>query len=321
MFNKILVATDSPSDVDGATFTAAELAALNGSELCVLHVLESSYSGKYRQYVRHYKTGKEIVADMGYETAVKKDLENTISDLVKPLESYTVKIRLGIPWEQILRQARDKVDLIVLGAHTRKAEIEGIARGTKSIGSTVEEVILRERCPVMIVNEPARQEQLRFERILVPVDFSDSCAYALKFASRLTENHGGHLMLLHVAQENAAAEKNPLLITKMESLARKFSLQTPRDYVLRHGSLPYLEILKYAAEQGVDLIVMGSHTRKDEERPYVGSAVVQVSCRSLRPVVVVNAAKALWKDKTSSHETASTSQDESLAQQIQTGLP
>jgi len=302
MFDKILVATDSPTVVDGAGFTAVEMAAQNAAELYVLHVLESSYSGKYRQFVRHFQTGEEIVADRAYEEFVKKELERAYADILGWVGHYTIRVTAGTPWQEILRWAREEqVELIVLGPHSKRAQQEGFERGTDAIGSTVEGVVSRERCPVMIVNDPARREQLRFKRILATVDFSNSCKYALRFAIDLAETTGARLLVFHVAPvppeplpEKADHQKKiDALAAKLRALAKDIPKGLKAEFTVREGALPYLEILKYAAEQGVDLIVMGSHTKKDGERPYVGSAVVQVSCQALRPVVVVNALKAM----------------------------
>lgn len=302
MFEKIMIATDSPTIVDGPLYTAAELASRNASELCILHVLESSYSGKYRQFVRHFKTGEEIVVNRAYEKAVTREMQETFSDILTPLSRYTIKVKPGIPWEQILKWAREiKANLIVLGAHTKRADQIGIARVAGRIGSTIEEVILRERCPVMIVNDPVRKEQLGFSRILVPVDFSESCEYALQFASEMAGKTGGSLIAFHMTYEKFASganeRKQEMLRSTLKGLVRDLPQTVPCDYIVRGGTSPSIEILKVAAENGVDMIVMGSHTRKELDRPYVGSAVVQVSCQSLRPVIVVNASRALSQSK------------------------
>ena len=54
-----------------------------------------------------------------------------------------------------------------------------------------------------------------------------------------------------------------------------------------------MEIEKYAEQNDVDLIVMGSHTKEKSGKWYVGSAVERVSLRSICPVIVVTDPKAL----------------------------
>jgi hypothetical protein len=57
--------------------------------------------------------------------------------------------------------------------------------------------------------------------------------------------------------------------------------------------MPHLEILKYAAENNIDLIIMGSHTKEKPGKWYPGSAVERVSYRVACPVVVVTDPGAL----------------------------
>ena len=69
------------------------------------------------------------------------------------------------------------------------------------------------------------------------------------------------------------------------------------EYIIREGTLPHLEILKYAHEMEVDLIVMGSYTREKGKKRYIGSAVDSVTAECLCPVAVVTHPDALLKLK------------------------
>lgn len=82
---------------------------------------------------------------------------------------------------------------------------------------------------------------------------------------------------------------------KLEEFCKEMPKATEYEYDVWEGTQPYLEILKYARHKDVDLIAMGSHTKEKDERWYVGSAVEQVSSRSICPVAVVSDPKALLK--------------------------
>jgi len=71
MFKKLLVATDMLEACDAAVITALEIAKQNNGKLQILHVLESS-STIYRNFVKHFRTGEEIVSTDEYEESVKK---------------------------------------------------------------------------------------------------------------------------------------------------------------------------------------------------------------------------------------------------------
>ena len=60
-------------------------------------------------------------------------------------------------------------------------------------------------------------------------------------------------------------------------------------------SQPHSDILKYASEKDMDLVVMGSRSREMAERTYVGSVVEQVSAECSCPVAVVTHPDALLK--------------------------
>ncbi|MGD9304859.1 MAG: universal stress protein, partial [Desulfobacterales bacterium] len=125
MFKKILVATDMLEACDAAVLTALEIARQNNGEFYILHALESA-STIYRQFVKHFKTGEEIVSDEAYEEAVKREIEKKCAGALKPYGQYEIKVTAGFPWEEILKWARGKkADLIVLGPHSRRAEEKG----------------------------------------------------------------------------------------------------------------------------------------------------------------------------------------------------
>ena len=63
-----------------------------------------------------------------------------------------------------MRWAREiSTDLIILGPHSTRAEEKGVVRTIGKIGSTVEGVIMRENCPVMIVNTSIQKVLLPWE--------------------------------------------------------------------------------------------------------------------------------------------------------------
>ena len=117
---------------------------------------------------------------------VKKQINNIYTEVFQPSLNYEIRVTPGFPWEEILRWAREiSTDLIILGPHSTRAEEKGVVRTIGKIGSTVEGVIMRENCPVMIVNPSIQKERLKFKRILVSIDFSRSCEGALWFAVKL----------------------------------------------------------------------------------------------------------------------------------------
>jgi nucleotide-binding universal stress UspA family protein len=194
MFKKVLVATDILENHDPVVLNALEFAKKNEASLYILHVLESFYSGHHREFVIDFRNGKEVVATAEYREAIKEILDKAYSDFLKPYGSYEIKVTAGYPYMEILKWAREKdIDLIITGPHSRRAEERGVARTTDRMGSTVQAVVMRARCPVMIINKFVPKEKFDFKKVIVCQDFSESCRYACEFALKLAQKYNTKL--------------------------------------------------------------------------------------------------------------------------------
>ena len=228
-------------------------------------------------------------------------MEKTYTDDLSDIP-HDIRITAGYPWEEILRWAREiDTDLVVLGPHSTRAEEKGVVRVVGRVGSTVENVVTRETCPVMVVNRSALNDQLRFQRVLVGVDFSRSCECAICFAAELARQYRSRLLVFHMipvppfpkytrndyTADVAQAKK------RLESFYEGYLDGTDHRYLIKAGALPHLEILTCGGENNVDLIIMGSHTKENPGKWYPGSAVERVAYRASCPTVVVTDPGAL----------------------------
>ena len=301
MFKRLLAATEMVDFCDSPVFTALKIAGQNDAQLSILHVLESDTT-KDRRFLKHFRTGEEIVTSTEYEETVKKEIHKSCAGVLGSDVHYTIKVTPGFPWEEILRLARkERTDLIVLGPHTGLANELGVVRVSGKIGSTVQGVIKHERCPVMVVNRSIPAEKLKFKNILVGTDFSESCKNALLFGIKLAQKHDSKIFIFHMApvppcpQYSQADYDKDInrLKQKLDEFCRVIPAEIEHDFNVLGGALPHLEILKCAGEKDADLIVMGSHTKEKGGKWYVGSAVERVSYRSVCPVVVVTDPRVL----------------------------
>ena len=175
---------------------------------------------------------------------------------------HEIRVTIGYPWEAILRWAREiDTDLVVLGPHSTRAEEKGVVRVAGRVGSTVENVVTRETCPVMVVNRTAPNDQLRFQRVLVAVDFSRSCECAVSFAAALAKHFGSRLMVFHMIPvppfpkytrddytADVAHSKK-----RLESFYEAYLDGIDHQYLIRAGAMPHLEILACAGDSAADL--------------------------------------------------------------------
>jgi nucleotide-binding universal stress UspA family protein len=106
-----------------------------------------------------------------------------------------------------------------------------------------------------------------FRRILVPVDFTKKNRRAVRVAVRLASERGAEVLLLHVIERVDAGEPQALtgFYRKLESNARQKTkeLLAAAGTVKARAEIVYgnrvNEILRYAQDKKIDLIVMSSH--------------------------------------------------------------
>jgi nucleotide-binding universal stress UspA family protein len=140
-------------------------------------------------------------------------------------------------------------------------------------------------------------------RILVATDFSTCSHEALEYASELARRFAAELHLLHVADDphnvfphaggtipveelaRAEAETDAALRRSAEVLERE-GRQVQRSVV---RGVPFVEIIRYAREHDIDLIVVGTHGRTGLQQALMGSVAERVVRKAPCPVLVVRA--------------------------------
>lgn len=304
MFETIAVATDSLDTCDAPSLVAANLAKQEKARLYIMHVLESSDLIR-RQWVKDFRTGEEIAATEEYIDTVKKTMRQRCAKSLIGFSDYVIEVRPGFPWLEVLRTARKaKADLIVLGPHRGKAEEKGVVRRLDRVGTTAEAVIMRAHCPVMIVNRDVPKEKLAFKKVLFCTDFSETCQYAFELSLKVAQKYDSKLYIFHALRiprgERIAYSPEQVgreIARAKEKMQKTYGGQIKKvdaSFDVWEG-LPPVEIQKYAASNEVDLIIMGSHVREQEERWYLGSVVERLGLESYCPVITVTRPEALLK--------------------------
>lgn len=299
MFKKILFATTASPACDAAAKIAFELAEKYHSELILYHVFGvPSHGGGFS--VTDYVTGEEDNMGLDYIEWVKDEMKNTYEALIKKHGMPRLEVLAGIPSTEILRFARkEDVDFIIMGSHTREDET-GAARFRGIVGTTMQKVAQRARCPVMIISRPCETCFWYFNKIIFGTDFSKAAMSAFKFAYKMAEFIGCKLYLFHALDiDTSQAGVSP----GQKSIENKIKAARERietEYVSQMNDfdnyeisiwegVPYVELLKFARETSGDLIVMAHHTREiDPDEALLGSTVEQVVLRSACPVASVN---------------------------------
>jgi nucleotide-binding universal stress UspA family protein len=213
-------------------------------------------------------------------------------------------VEIGQPASHILDCAVARsVDAIVMGTHG--------AGGFQHLvlGSVTEKVLRKAPCAVLTVPPHAQTASVPFTRVLCPVDFSLPSLAALQMARSLAGESASALTVLHVIEwpwreppPPSAAELPPALAESLAEYRRylETSAMARLEGLIQEGEagglLPvphvshgksYVEILRAAAEERADLIVMGVHGRNILDMTLFGSTTNHVVREATCPVLTL----------------------------------
>lgn len=144
---------------------------------------------------------------------------------------------------------------------------------------------------------------ISLKRILLPTDFSDYAAHAKQYACALADRFDAELHLLHVVQDLIALTPEPGMafptpaidLDELQAAADQ-SLRTWLDpqwsqgkrlvYATRQGA-PFLEIVRYAKDVEVDLIIATTHGRSGLAHVLIGSVAERIVRKAPCPVLTI----------------------------------
>ena len=148
-----------------------------------------------------------------------------------------------------------------------------------------------------------------FKKILFPTDFSVASDYAMSYAISMAKRYKAKFFLLHVVDTtydisgfyipHISAEK---LMQEMEEAAEKKLTNISsaisrrvkaREIVVKSG-IPHKEILKFAKDKGVDMIIMGTHGKAGLDHLLFGSTTERVLRQANCPVLTIRPPKDMF---------------------------
>jgi universal stress protein A len=134
------------------------------------------------------------------------------------------------------------------------------------------------------------------KKILVPIDFEEASDAALVYGRNLAKAFGAELHVLHV-MDNQFLRLTFKSATAVETgIANRVAKRlTPEDRATLHAVAavrmsdePAEEIVQYADQEDIDLIVMGTHGRVRVTHLLMGSVAEQVVRTARCPVMTVH---------------------------------
>lgn len=140
-----------------------------------------------------------------------------------------------------------------------------------------------------------------YKRVLLPIDFSDHCAYAAMQAAWMAKQSGGVVHLAHVVVNpldpiyEPEAVEHWVVVEHANEKARALlqgvaaaclPAATPHELHILGGD-PYTHLIGLAATLETDLIVMSTHGSSNIAHLVMGSVAEKVARHATCPVLLV----------------------------------
>ncbi len=153
-----------------------------------------------------------------------------------------------------------------------------------------------------------------YKKIMFCADLYASSDYAFASALDLVERSGAELIIIHVLEsrnrysgqfitEDGGVWGSEEAYDKLKGVLKEYyfsriEAEEPENVrIVVRGGIPWVEILRFARKENVDLIVMGSYTIKDPkkapllEKPHLGENAQQVTLRARCQVSTITSPK------------------------------
>lgn len=294
----ILVPVDFSEYSDKAVEYALFLAETQGARVTLMHAI-----------VLHQHDINEEAHLQEYEAIVKKKEQESYRQLRQQnkhaeTRGITIESRIvrGVSAADCILEFVQKqtFDLLVIGSHGRTGFKKWI------YGSVAEKVLRLSPVPVLTTHHSLKKFVL--DKILVPIDFSDYSKESIHVARDLAKHYNSQLIFLHVVEQPLypafyATSSSPLFV--IDPRLREDALKKLRDFTgvedmkgsseystvnIEHLVLEgtvYQEIVGFAEEKKVDLIVMATRGLTGMEHLLVGSNAERVVRLASSPVLTL----------------------------------
>jgi nucleotide-binding universal stress UspA family protein len=278
-YRKVLVAYDGSASARSALIAAGRIAEEEKSWVKVVAVVPA-YEGDLE--LTGVSNIKETIAGPG-----KKNLADAKRLAEKHGLHILTDLEQGEPFEKIVHVAdEEKCDLIMMGRR-------GVSHLERELmGSVTARVIGYTKRDVLVVPEGT---SLEWRRILLATDGSSQSEEAIELAIRIAEAHSSVLSVMMVVYTNDEfSALAPSLVTDMVTKAKetvdRIQQQAEKagvkaEAIVKEGE-PFRKITTFAKETPVDVIVMGSQSRRGWSKLLMGSVTERTIGYSPCPVLI-----------------------------------
>ncbi len=268
----------SPQSIDVLENATKVGDVFNHPKINVLNVVDDA-APEYAPYRTSEKGLKTLFRTL------EQDSQNRMQSLVSPklrgyddCEYLTV---FGKPTTKISNCGKEiKADLIMMATRSTGLTSQFI------LGSTTYRIIRNTPCPLMVFSKP--DQKFRSIRILFPTDFSELSMLSLPYVYAFAKEYDSDIHFVHFRQKFGLPQKDPareLEALKRSAAANGFNRIFSEDNL--PGRSPGSAINDYAQRHSIDLTVLSAHGMSGFKQFFIGTTAVEVSSRSVCPVLLV----------------------------------
>lgn len=286
---RILAATDFSPTGERAQRAALALARRFDAELHVVHVQvlldDPHLADEQRHEVERLLATTDAEKHLALQAPAHGHPERIHTHLVRSLNAA----------EAITETCTDLgCDLIAMGTHGRR----GLSH--LLLGSVAEKVVRTAPVPVLTVRPDARLTETGPERMLVPHDFSDHSAVAVRLAGDWAQALGAEITLLHVVEPVVYPEFYSVDLLPAEMIERFSERSSEALQAAAAALLPGIRvrteirvgragdsIVSAAHPETYDLVMMGNRGLTVIEHLLLGSVAESVLRRCAVPLLTV----------------------------------
>jgi nucleotide-binding universal stress UspA family protein len=251
------------------------------------HVLDY----KYNIILLHVIERSEKLAELIVKDNVIYQVESELKSMVKKIkevEGINVKIvvRTGKPYKEILNVAEEYgADFIIMG--TREREEKAITN--PKLGSVAGKIIRYSPIPVITF----REGNLGYiKNILLPLDFSKRVQQKVNQAIRLAKAFDAviHVISIVWKKREKIGKRSLELMEKTVKQIEKEGVKTVSEFISTQGGgkkMFLIEVLKYAHNNNIDLIMIMTQSEKPIIKYFIGSSAFSIVRKSQTPVLTI----------------------------------
>lgn len=268
LLEKVLIATDLSSSSNELVQNGIDIAKIVNAKIILVYVL-------------NLNTGNQKIKKFILNAAINQldRIKQKITD--EGIECDTPIVAYGSIYEKIIEEATiNDVNLILIGSNGKQADSK------YKLGNTAFKVIQKTEIPVWVHKIGSN---LKVNKILCPIDFSDSSTRALKNAIMVAKKLEAKLFVMNVYESEHPYEyfdihylateiENERKLNKLafEKYLKKINFRdVTYEYILSNG-FPEVEILKTIKNNNIDLLIMGTTGKSGFSKFFMGSVTEKV---------------------------------------------